>query len=184
MTRAMQPTAIKHLVAGDPRSGGSSSHDRAGPPSAHRLLAPADTDNASDAGNVVANEFVNKAPTIRQWLASPRAVAGRAGATASTVSTQTSLWTPPRFLTGRGSDQLHRQRSVRRTFWPPCSATCSTRSPEIHRTAPTPDTPLSWMLLGAARRQIGVDSFTSQSLLAPADSITYDAGRRRWSTVS
>jgi ABC-2 type transport system ATP-binding protein len=40
-------------------------------------------------------------------------------------------------------------------------------------TAPTPDTPLSWMLLGAARRQIGVDSITSQSLLAPADSITY-----------
>ena len=48
---------------------------------------------------------------------------------------------------------------------------------------PTPDTPLSWMLLGAARRQIGVDSITSQSLLAPADSITY-APESRWSTVS
>ena len=40
--------------------------------------------------------------------------------------------------------------------------------------APTPDSPLSWMLLGASRRQIGVDSLTSASLLAPADSLTYD----------
>src|SRR4029079_1154066 len=70
-----------------------------------RTSAPgtADTDNASDTGNVVANEFLNKAPTIKQWLASPRVVAGRAGATASTISTQTSLLTPPRFLTGQDS---------------------------------------------------------------------------------
>ena len=41
-------------------------------------------------------------------------------------------------------------------------------------TAPQTDSPLSWMLVGASRRQIGVEAFTSQSLLAPADSLTYD----------
>ena len=127
---------VKASSPGTQRSGGSSSQTGR---ATKRTSAPgtADTDNASDTGNVVANEFVNKAPTIKQWLASPRAVAGRAGDTASTVSTQTSLWTPPRFLTGQGSDNAHRphrRRSMRPTFWPPCSAMCSTRSPEIHRT--------------------------------------------------
>jgi len=162
---------VKASSPGTQRSGGSSSQTGR---ATKRTSAPgtADTDNASDTGNVVANEFVNKAPTIKQWLASPRAVAGRAGATASTISTQTSLLTPPRFLTGQDSTTTSttvRAPNLLAAVLGDVFNPFAGNSPNT----PTPDTPLSWMLLGAARRQIGVDSITSQSLLAPADSITY-----------
>ena len=141
----------------------------------------ADTENASDTGNVVANAFGNKASTVKEWLASPRAAAGRAGDTTSTVTTETSLWTPPRFLTGQSP-------LLTMNATPATTASTTVHTPNLLATVlgdvfnpfagnspntPTPGTPLSWMLLGAARRQIGVDSLTSQSLLAPADSITY-----------
>ena len=162
---------VKASSPGTQRSGGSSSQTGR---ATKRTSAPgtADTDNASDTGNVVANEFVNKAPTIKQWLASPRAVAGRAGATASTISTQTSLLTPPRFLSGQDSTTTSttvRAPNLLAAVLGDVFNPFAGNSPNT----PTPDTPLSWMLLGAARRQIGVDSITSQSLLAPADSITY-----------
>ncbi len=41
-------------------------------------------------------------------------------------------------------------------------------------TAPPADSPLSWMLLGASRRQIGVESLTSQALVS-SSSISYNA---------
>ena len=114
-------------------------------------------------------------------MASPRVAAGRAGDTASTVSTQTSLWTPPRFLTGQGS--LLTMKAA-----PATTALTAVRAPNLLTSVlgdvfnpfagnapktPTPDSPLSLMLLGASRREIGVDAFTSQSLLAPADSLAY-----------
>ena len=180
---------VKASSPGTQRSGGSSSQTGR---ATKRTSAPgtADTDNASDTGNVVANEFVNKAPTIKEWLASPRAAAGRAGDTASTVSTQTSLWTPPRFLTGQGS--LSRWRTATTT-------STTVRAPNLlaavlgdvfnpfagnSPNTPTPDTPLSWMLLGAARRQIGVDS---HHVPIASRSCGFDhvcAGTSRWSTVS
>ena len=175
-----QPTASRPRRQEPTRSGGSSSPTGR---ATKRTSAAgtADTENASDTGNVVANEFVNKAPTVKEWLASPRAAAGRAGDTASTVTTETSLWTPPRFLTGQGP-------LLTMNATPATTASTTVRAPNLLATVlgdvfnpfagnspntPTPETPLSWMLLGAARRQIGVDSLTSQSLLAPADSITY-----------
>jgi ABC-2 type transport system ATP-binding protein len=139
------------------------------------------TDRTTDTNNVTANEFVGRAPAIKEWLASPRVVAGRAGDTASTVSTQTSLWTPPRFLTGQGP--LLTMKAA-----PATTALTALRAPNLLTSvlgdvfnpfagtaphAPTPDSPLSLMLLGASRREIGVDAFTSQSLLAPADSLAY-----------
>ena len=171
---------VKATSPGTTRSGGSSSPTGR---ATKRTSAAgtADTDNASDTGNVVANAFVNKASTVKEWLASPRAAAGRAGDTTSTVSTETSLWTPPRFLTGQGP-------LLTMNATPATTASTTVRAPNLLATVlgdvfnpfagnspntPTPETPLSWMLLGAARRQIGVDSLTSQSLLAPADSITY-----------
>jgi ABC-2 type transport system ATP-binding protein len=168
---------VKGSSPGTERSGGSSSQtERA----AERTLGPgtADTDNVTDTDNVVTNEFVNGSPTIKEWLASPRVAAGRAGDTVSTDSTQPSLWTPRRFPTGQGP-------LITMTAAP---ATTTVRAPNLlaavlgdvfnpfagnSPNTPTPDSPLSWMLLGVSRRQVGVDSITSQSLLAPADSITY-----------
>jgi ABC-2 type transport system ATP-binding protein len=164
---------VKASPPGTQRSSRSSSQTE-------RTLAPgsSDTDNVTDTDNVVTNEFVNGAPTIKEWLASPRVAAGRAGDTMSTDSTQPSLWTPRRFLTGQGP-------LITMTAAP---ATTTVGAPNLMATVlgdvfnpfagnspttPTPDSPLSWMLLGASRREIGVDSITSQSLLAPADSITY-----------
>jgi hypothetical protein len=40
-------------------------------------------------------------------------------------------------------------------------------------TAPAGNSPVALLLAGAARREVGIESFTSQALLAPADSITY-----------
>jgi len=162
---------VKASSPGTQRSGGSSSQtERATKRTS--AAGTTDTNTASDTGNVVANEFVNKAPTIKEWLASPRAAAGRAGDTASTVSIKTSLWTPPRFVTGQDSTTTSttvRAPNLLATVLGDVFNPFAGNSPNT----PTPDTPLSWMLLGAARRQIGVDSITSQSLLAPADSITY-----------
>jgi ABC-2 type transport system ATP-binding protein len=139
------------------------------------------TDGAADTNDVRANEFVNNSPAVKQRLASPRVEAGEAGDTASTDSTQTPLWPPPRSLTEQGP-------LVAAKAAPAASSTVSL-APNLFAavlgdvfnpfagnspTAPPADSPLSWMLLGASRRQISVDVLSSQSLLAPADSITYD----------
>jgi ABC-2 type transport system ATP-binding protein len=159
------------------RSGGSSSQTEG---AAEPTSAPgsSDTDDATAADNVVANEFVNSAPTIKEWLASPRVAAGRAGDTVSTEFITTPLWTPPRFLTGGGPLTTMTATPTSTTVLAPNLLAAllgdvfnpfAGNSPNT----PTPDSPLSWMLVGVSRRQLGVDSISSQSLLAPADSITY-----------
>ncbi|HEX7430335.1 MAG TPA: CocE/NonD family hydrolase, partial [Mycobacterium sp.] len=128
------------------------------------------------ADNVVANQFVNRAPALKDWMASPRAVAGRAADTL-TVSGQTSLWTPPRNLT-----------PVRSLVTMTAAPTSTSSTPNLltsvlnvlspfagnSPTAPAGNSPVGLLLAGAARREVGIESFTSQALLAPADSLTYD----------
>ena len=119
---------------------------------------PSSTDGDADTNNVVANQFVSKAPTIKDWLASPRAAAGRAADTAGTVSTK-SLWTPPRILNA----PLLTMKAA------PAAPLTANRAPNLLAAvlgdvfnpfagtapnAPTPESPLSWMLLAAVRRQL------------------------------
>ncbi len=167
------------------RSNGSSSLSDRLAARAERLAAGAPSpedalkDGVSQTNNVVTNQFVNKSPAVKDWLASPRVAAGRAVDIAAPVSTQTSLWTPQRILTA----PLATMKAAPTT--PPIAG----RAPNLLTavldgvfnpfagsapTAPQTDLPLSWLLVGASRRQIGVESFTSQSLLAPSDSLTYD----------
>ena len=162
------------------RSGGSSLSDRLAA-RADRIAARAsspDTSLTEDGGadNVVANQFVNRAPALKDWMASPRAVAGRAADTL-TVSGQTSLWTPPRNLT-----------PVRSLVTMTAAPTSTSSTPNLltsvlnvlspfagnSPTAPAGNSPVGLLLAGAARREVGIESFTSQALLAPADSLTYD----------
>ena len=154
------------------RSGGSSSladrraalADRRAAARAERLAArktlpdPSSTDGDADTNNVVANQFVNKAPTIKDWLASPRVAAGRAADTAPPVPTQSSLWTPPRILNAplfamkaapTASVSVNRPNllaAVLGDVFKPFAGTAPN--------APTPESPLSWMMLAAARRQL------------------------------
>jgi len=164
------------------RSGGSSSLTDRLAARAERVAertssaGPALTDGAIDTNNVIANEFV--APAVKEWLASPRVAAGRAADTAPTVSTRTSLWTPPRILTAPLVTMEAAPATGLTAGGAPnlLTTVLNVMSPFAGNapTAPPADSPLSWMLLGASRRQIGIESFTSQSLLAPADSLTYD----------
>ena len=124
------------------------------------LPDPSSTDGDADAdtNNVVANQFVSKAPTIKDWLASPRAAAGRAADTAPPVPTQSSLWTPPRILNAplfamkaapTASVSVKRPNllaAVLGDVFKPFAGTAPN--------APTPESPLSWMMLAAARRQL------------------------------
>ena len=167
------------------RSGGSSSLSDRLAARAERVTAGALlsedplTDGGIQTNNVVANQFVNRSPAVKDWLASPRVAAGRAVDTAAPVSPRTSLWTPPRILTA----PLATMKAA------PTTPSTAGRAPNLLTavldgvfnpfasnapTAPQTDLPLSWMLVGASRRQIGVEALTSQSLLAPADSLTYD----------
>jgi ABC-2 type transport system ATP-binding protein len=173
---------------GTSRSGGSSSVSDRLAARAERVAARTSspgtslTDGAADTNDIRANEFVNNSPAVKQRVASPRVEAGEAGDTASTDSTQTPLWAPPRSLTEQGP-------LIATTAAPAATGSTTVHAPSLlaavlgdvfnpfagnSPTAPPADSPLSWMLLGAARRQISVDALSSQSLLAPADSITYD----------
>ena len=143
------------------RSGGSSSltaepHSRPPAARAERLAArttlpdPSSTDSDADTNNVVANQFVNKAPAIKDWLASPRAAAGRAADTAPPVPTQSSLWTPPRILNAplftmkaapTASVSVKRPNllaAVLGDVFNPFAGTAPN--------APTPESPLSWVM--------------------------------------
>ena len=121
------------------------------------LPDPSSTDSDADT-NVVANGFVNRAPAIKDWLASPRAEAGRAADTAPPVPTQSSLWTPPRILDA----PLFTMRAAP-------TASVSVKRPNLLAAvlgnvfnpfagtapnAPTPESPLSWVMVAAARRQL------------------------------
>jgi ABC-2 type transport system ATP-binding protein len=173
-----------------PRSGGSSLSERlaeraervaAGPSSPEDQLPES---GIAETNNVVANKFVNRSPAVKEWLASPRIAAGRAAETAPPAPTRTSLWTPPRILTAPTAAMnaapttpatAKRASSLLSVVLDNVLSPFAENAP----TAPTTDSPLSWIVAGAARRQIGVESFTSQSLLAPSllaptNSLTFD----------
>ena len=149
------------------RLGGSSSLADRRAARAERLAArttppsPESTDSDADTNNVVANGFVNRASAIKDWLASPPVAAGRAADTAPIVPTQSPLWTPPRILTGQGS-----LLTIKAASAAPLTAN---RAPNLLAAvlgdvfnpfagtapnAPTPELPLSWMLVEAVRRQL------------------------------
>ena len=58
--------------------------------------------NAAD-NNVVSNQIVNHAAAVKDWIASPRALAGRSVDPPPTVPAPTTLWTPHQILAPFGT---------------------------------------------------------------------------------
>ncbi len=114
--------------------------------------SPTDSDADNDADNVVANGSVNRAPAIKDLPASPPAD------TAPPVSTQSSLLTPPRILDAplftmeaapTASVSVERPNllaTVLGNVFNPFAGTAPN--------APTPESPLSWVMAATVRRQL------------------------------
>jgi ABC-2 type transport system ATP-binding protein len=165
------------------RTGGSSLTDRLAARTEHTSAPESAPENPTDGGvaatnNVVSSGFANRAATVKDWIASPLAVAGRSVDTTPTISPSTSLWTPPQILAplgtmratpGTGSTAA-RTTSV-------LTSVLGGLNPFAGNTpgSPVAVDPLSLVLAGAARREIGVESYMPTALLAPStDSLTYD----------
>ena len=126
--------------------------------------------SAAATNNVVANQFVNRAAAVKDWIASPLALAGRSAGTTPTISPPTSLWTPSQSLAPFGTMKAT-----------PGTGATAVRTTSLLTTvlgglnpfagnapgSPVAVDPLSLVLAGAARREIGVESFTPTALLAP-----------------
>ena len=160
-------------------TGGSSLRDRRDART-ERVDAQASTpqtlseSGAAATNNVVANQFVNRAAAVKDWIASPLAVAGRS---VDTTPSTTTLWTPPRILAPFGTMKAT-----------PGTGTTAVRTTSLLTTvlgglnpfagntpgSPVAVDPLSLVLAGAARREIGVESFATTALLAQdTNSLTY-----------
>ena len=149
----------------------------ASPPGPGGFTAPAPPDNSAaiQTNNVVANQFANPVAAAKDWMASPRALAGRAVDT-PTVPRLSTLWTPPRILAPLGTMKAAPGTSPTTGSTSLLTTVLSVFNPLAGNspTAPGVDTPLAFVMAGAARREIGVDSFASLPLLAPTtDSLTY-----------
>ena len=165
------------------RTGGSSLTDRLTARTerggAQASTTPENLTESSAAGtnNVVSDQFANTAATVKDWIRSPLAVAGRSVDTTATTPPPAGLWTPSQTLAPLGT--------MRAT---PGTGSTAVRTTSLLTTvlgglnpfaANTPGSPvavdpLSLVLAGAARREIGVESYTPTALLAPsANSLTY-----------
>jgi ABC-2 type transport system ATP-binding protein len=167
------------------RTGGSSSlSDRLAARAATRTPAPgaaaaAAQEGAIQSNNVVANQFVNQVAAAKDWIASSRIAAGRAEVDTPTVPQPSPLWTPPRILAPLGT-----MKAAPSTSSPVATSTLLTTVLNFVNplaatgngpAAPGVGSPLSLVLAGAARREVGIDSFAALPLLAPSsDSLTYD----------
>lgn len=133
---------------------------------------PRKPEDAGAAGTttVVSNQFANRAAVAKDWIASPSAVAGRSVDTTPTTPAITPLWTPPRIIAPFGTMQATPgtgSTAVRTTS--PLTVVLGGLNPFAGNTpgAPTSVNPLGLIVAGAARREIGVDSYTPTALLAP-----------------
>ncbi len=135
-------------------------------------------DNAAGTNNVVASQFANTAATVKDWIRSPLAVAGRSVDTTPTISPSTSLWTPSQSLAPLGTMRATPgtdSTAVRTTSL--LTSVLGGLNPFAGNTpgSPVAVDPLSLVLAGAARREIGIESFTPTAFLAPSsNSLTYD----------
>ena len=170
------------VVRSTTNTGGSSLRDRR-EARTERVDAQTSTpENLSEGGaaatnNVVANQFVNRAAAVKDWIASPLAVAGRSAGTTPTISPPTSLWTPSQSLAPFGTMKATPgtgATAVRTTSL--LTSVLGGLNPFAGNTpgSPVAVDPLSLVLAGAARREIGIESFTPTALLAPStNSLTY-----------
>lgn len=161
-------------------SGGSSLQDRL---AARTERTPASIDTLTEGGaaqtnNVVANQFVNRAAAVKDWIASPRALAGRSVDATPTVSAPTPLWTPPQILAPFGTMKATPGTGATVRTSTLLTSVLGIVNPFAGNSAGSPagvGSPLSLVLAGAARREIGVESYAPTALLAPStNSLTYD----------
>ena len=167
------------VVRSTSNTGGSSLRDRR-EARTERVDAQASTPETLTEGsvaatnNVVANQFVNRATAVKDWITSPLAVAGRS---VDTTPSTTSLWTPPRILAPFGTMKATPgtgATAVRTTSL--LTTVLGGLNPFAGNTpgSPVAVDPLSLVLAGAARREIGVESLAPTALLAPStNSLTY-----------
>ncbi|GFG51124.1 peptidase S15 [Mycolicibacterium agri] len=131
----------------------------------------------TETNNPVGKTSANRLESARNWLASPQAAAGRAVETINPVPQPTKLWTPPRILAPFGTMQAAPDTAPTTSTSSLLTAVLDVVSPFAGNSPASPGvgSPLSWVLAGAARREIGIESFTPQALLAPStNSLTYD----------
>ncbi len=164
------------------RSGGSSLTDRLAARTDRTGAQESAPENLTDGGvagtnNVVSSGFANRAATVKDWIASPLAVAGRSVDTTPTITPSTSLWTPPQILAPLGTMRATPgtgSTAVRTTNV--LTSVLGGLNPFAGNTpgSPVAVDPLSLVLAGAARREIGIESLTPTAFLAPStNSLTY-----------
>ena len=126
---------------------------------------------------MVAYHFVNRAAAVKDWIASPLAAAGRSVDTTPTVPAPTPLWTPPQNLVPFGTMKAAPgtgSTAIRTTSL--LTTVLGGLNPFAANTpgSPVGVNPLSLVIAGAARREIGIESYTPQALLAPTgNSLTF-----------
>jgi len=144
-----------------------------------RITPPAVADDGDDqTAGAVATDVIGRASVVKDWLASPPVAAGRAVTAPAPAPTISSLWTPPSLPTtptatvtaGPNPSATNRAPNLLTTVFANVLSPFAGDAPG----APIPESPASWIALGASRRQIGVESFTSEALVSPANSIVYN----------
>ncbi len=170
------------VVRSTMNTGGSSLQDRIAARTERVGAQTSSPDTLTEGGaaqknNVVANQFASNAAVVKDWISSPRALAGRSVDTTPTVPAPTSLWTPPQILAPLGTMKAAPgagATAVRTTL---LTTVLGVVNPFAGNTPGSPAgvDPLSLVVAGAARREIGVESFTPTALLAPStNSLTYN----------
>ncbi|MFY9920752.1 MAG: hypothetical protein WAL26_20515, partial [Mycobacterium sp.] len=169
------------VVRSTTNTGGSSLQDRVAARTERGGAQTSSPDTLTEGGaaqtNDVANRFASSAAAVKDWIASPRALAGRSIDTTPTVPAPTPLWTPPQILAPLGTMKAAPgtgATAVRTTL---LTTVLGVVNPFAGNTpgSPVGVDPLSLVVAGAARREIGVESFTPTALLAPStNSLTYN----------
>ncbi len=169
------------VVRSTTNTGGSSLQDRIAARTERGGAQTSSPDTLTEGGaaqtNDVANQFASSAAAVKDWIASPRALAGRSIDTTPTVPAPTPLWTPPQILAPLGTMKAAPgtgATAVRTTL---LTTVLGVVNPFAGNTpgSPVGVDPLSLVVAGAARREIGVESFTPTALLAPStNSLTYN----------
>jgi ABC-2 type transport system ATP-binding protein len=135
-----------------------------------------DTDpvNNDVSNDVITSQVVVDKPAVKphvlDWLSSPSVVAGR---TEKPTKPLSSLWTPPSAQSIAPLQAPQRISSLITTVVGDVLSPFAGNSP----LAPPVDSPLSWVMLAASRKEFSTDTITTQSLVSPTLVTTpYDIG--------
>jgi ABC-2 type transport system ATP-binding protein len=170
------------VVRSTTNTGGSSLQDRRASRTERTGAEAPSVDTLTDGGgtqtnNIVSSQFANGAAAVKDWITSPRALAGRTVDLTPTISAPTPLWTPPQILAPFGTMKATPGTGVTAVRTTLLTSVLGVVNPFAGNSpgSPVGVDPLSAVFAGAARREVGVESFTPTALLATSsNSLTYD----------